>query len=75
MMQNMKNDNLKINHLSTIKILLEEGGRITVLGYFKVFSSFELRHWIAILRKDGMKISDEWKSNNGKRYKEYYLSK
>jgi len=69
-MEQTKNDNL-----TKIRTLLNGGARLTVLTYFRIASTFELRHFVAILRKDGLKISDQWMKNETtqKRYKIYWL--
>lgn len=63
-------------NLKKIATLLNGGAKLTVLGYFKLMQTFELRHFIAILRKQGMKIADQWCKNEvtQKRYKIYWLS-
>lgn len=63
------------SHLSNIRKLFVAGAKLTVLGVWKLLSTFELRHWVAVLRKEGLKIVDEWKiSENGKRYKVYFIT-
>lgn len=57
-----------------IEAQLLAGKRISVASVFKSIRTLELRHYIAKLRKI-YSIPDEWvKSNDGKRYKEYYLA-
>jgi len=70
-----KTDNLsRISHLANIRKLFVSGAKLTVLGVWKLLSTFELRHWVAILRKEGLKITDEWKTSEaGKRYKVYWI--
>ena len=68
-MQQTKNDNL-----TRIRALLEAGCRITVLSVLKYIKTLECRHYLSILRKEGMPIKDRWLTNeNGKRFKEWFL--
>ena len=64
-------------NLAKIRTLLLGGAKITVLSIFRIISTCEGRHYIAILRKEGMKIADEWKTNEltQKRYKIFWLVK
>lgn len=70
-MEHTKNDNL-----TKIRTLLNGGAKLTVLLTLRLVKTLELRHYIAILRKEGMKIADQWTKNEvtQKRYKVYWLS-
>lgn len=51
------------------------GKRISVISVLKSIQTLELRHYIAKLRRVHS-IAGEWVTTpNGKRYKEYYLTK
>lgn len=65
---------MKERNIKAIKEQLEAGRRLTVLSVLHSIGTLELRYYIARLRKT-MQIADEWKSKNGKRFKEYYLNK
>lgn len=69
-METNKNDNL-----TKIRTLLNGGAKLTVLLTLRLVKTLELRHYIAILRKEGMKIADQWTKNEvtQKRYKVYWL--
>lgn len=69
----MKDHNSTIKH--RIKEQLEKGFILTVLGVFKELKTYELRTYIASLKKSGMKIKSEWNYKGGKRFKSYYLAK
>lgn len=72
----METNETNHSHLSNIRKLLLGGSKLTVLSVLKLLRTIELRHYIAILRKEGMNIKDEWKtSESGKRYKIYWLEK
>lgn len=58
-----------------IKELLQSGERLTVLSVFRVVKSFELRHYVTQLKREGLAIKSEWASAKGKRWKEYWLEK
>lgn len=67
----------EVNHdiqMEGIKKCFEMGGRLTVQQAFWRFHTTELRKIICRLKKAGMNIVDEWKSENGSRFKEYWLS-
>lgn len=64
----------KTDNMTKIRAFLKAGCRLTVLIVFRYISTLEARHYIAILRKEGMPIKDRWlTNNNGKRFKEWYL--
>lgn len=64
----------KLDNLTRIRAFLKAGCRITVLIVFRYISTLEARHYIAMLRKEGMPIKDRWlKSETGKRFKEWFL--
>lgn len=70
----METNQTNLSHLNNIRKLLIAGAKISVLSVMRILKTFECRHYIAILRKEGLKIADEWcKSENGKRYKIYWL--
>jgi len=61
------------SNLKKIKEQLEAGKRISVMSVLDSVHTLELRHYVAQLRKV-MPIEGEWvKTEQGKRYKEYYL--
>lgn len=62
----------KEHNTQAIKRLLDEGKILTVAFVYKVVKTLELRHYVAILRKE-FKIRDRWVKKNGKRFKEYFL--
>lgn len=67
----------EVNHdiqMEGIKKCFEMGGRLTVQQAFWRFHTTELRKIICRLKKAGMNIADEWKTENGYRFKEYWLS-
>lgn len=71
----MEDQGNKIKNLEAIKDLLESGKKLSVVSVLNMVGTIELRHYIAILRKQ-MSIADKWvKSPEGKRYKEYWLQK
>ena len=58
---------LVLNHLKTY-------GRITSWEAIEKYHITRLSEYIRSLRNDdGINIPDEWKENNGKRFKEYRL--
>lgn len=58
-----------------IKAAFEEGERLTVRSTYRSYGTFELKHYVMLLRKAGMQIVDEWKSNDRKRWKVYWLAR
>lgn len=62
-------------NLSKIKVLFEKGEKLTVITAYKKVGTFELKHYVCKLRSEGMRITDEWRENNRKRWKVYWLSK
>lgn len=69
-MEQTKNDNLTL-----IRNLLLEGLRITSISVLKSIGTTEVRHYLSILRKEGLTIKDNWLEKDGKRFKEWYLVK
>lgn len=70
----MKEQYNKQDNLTKIRALLKAGCKLTVLIVFRYIKTLEARHYIAILRKEGMLIKDNWITNpNGKRFKEWFL--
>lgn len=64
----------KTDNLTRIRLFLKGGAKITVLTVFRYLSTLEARHYIAMLRKEGMPIKDRWLTNqNGKKFKEWFL--
>ncbi|WP_256013172.1 hypothetical protein [Desertivirga xinjiangensis] len=61
-------------NLKAIRELFESGSILTVLDVLRSVGTIELRHYVAILRKD-LDISDRWVKRNGKRFKEYWLER
>lgn len=71
----MESQDNKIKNMEAIKDLLNAGLKISVISVLESVGTIELRHYIAILRKE-MRIADKWvKSPDGKRYKEYWIKK
>jgi len=64
----------KSQNLKEIKALFEAGKTLTVVSVLRDVGTIELRHYVAVLRKD-MEIKDKWVKRNGKRFKEYWLRK
>ena len=58
-----------------IKNGLEAGKTLTVVDALNQYRTIDLRKYISDLRKEGMVINDRWVTKNGKRYKEYFVSK
>ena len=58
-----------------IRLHLELGLSITGLQALKLFKTIRLAVYISRLIKDGVPITDEWISENGKRFKRYRLKK
>jgi len=67
-MESTKNDNL-----TKIRTLLNGGARLTVLCTLKRIGTSELRHYVSILRKEGLSIKSEWRQNDLKRWKCYWI--
>lgn len=67
----MKNRNTK----QKIRSELERGFIITVASVRKSCRTFDLRTYISRLKKDGLKIKDQWNDEDGVRYKSYWISK
>jgi hypothetical protein len=65
----------KIDNLTKIRSLFEAGEKLTVITCYKKVSTFELKHYVMLLRKAGMAITDKWASNDRKRWKVYWLAK
>lgn len=63
----------KKTNLAKIRSLFERGEKLTVITAYKKVSTFELKHYVMLLRKQGMAITDEWRSNDRKRWKVYWL--
>ena len=64
----------KQTNLSAIRKLLLGGCKLTVLLVLRLVRTLELRHYLSILRKEGMVIKDEWKTtDDGKRFKVYWV--
>lgn len=59
------------NQKQKIRNELERGFVITVKSVLNTVKTFELRTYIAALKKDGLKIKKE----NDKRWKQYYIAK
>lgn len=64
----------KETNLQKIKSLFENGEKLTVITAYKKCNTFELKHYVMLLRKAGMAITGEWRSNDRKRWKVYWLS-
>ena len=56
---------------------LRAGNTLTAFDGFTKLGIVSVRDYISMLKKDGVKISSEWRENldNGKRWKEYTLTK
>lgn len=67
----MKNRNTK----QKIRSELERGFIITVASVRKSCRTFDLRTYISRLKKDGLKIKDQWNDEDGVRYKSYWLAR
>lgn len=57
-----------------IKILLENGHKISVLTALKLAGTTELRHYISKLKREGLCIHSKWIEFEGKRFKEHELT-
>jgi hypothetical protein len=53
--------------------LLETGEKYTVVEFLRYAHTTEARKVISDLKKEGYEIKSNWRSGNGKRWKEYYL--
>lgn len=62
-------------NLSRVKSALESGLRLTVVSAITICNTSELRVYITQLIRSGMNIKSEWKNNNEKRFKIYWLEK
>ena len=65
------NDRIK----QAIKQSFEAGHTLTTLDGLTRFRTLEMRKFVSMLRAEGMNIGDRWVSNNGKRFKQYFVSK
>lgn len=63
----------KTDNLSRIRSLLQAGAKITSIIVLRLVGTTEVRHYLSILRKEGLVIRDNWIEQNGKRFKEWYL--
>lgn len=64
-----------MNTETQIKQAFERGEKLTVIKALQKYSTYELKHYVMLLRKTGMQITDEWKSNDRKRWKVYWLAR
>ena len=53
--------------------LLETGDKYTVVDFLRYANTTEARKIISTLKKEGYLIKSQWKTGNGKKWKEYYL--
>lgn len=53
--------------------LLETGEKYTVVDFLRYANTTEGRKLISSLRRQGYDIKSNWRSGNGKKWKEYYL--
>jgi len=68
-----KTENVGKN-LAKIRTALKSGYKLTVTMVLRCFGTSELRHYLSQLRKEGLDIKDEWQSEDGKRWKVYWLN-
>lgn len=69
----MNDQQNKSDNLTRIRFFLKGGARITSLLILRHVGTTEVRHYLSILRKEGMLIKDNWIEKDGKRFKEWYL--
>jgi len=60
-------------NLQRIRDLLNGGIRISSILVLRIVGITEVRHYLSILRKEGMIIKDCWIEKDGKRFKQWYL--
>lgn len=68
---------METNSISNEKAILEQllrGDRISNITVLNTVSTTEIRTYIARIRKT-LKVSDEWVTKNGKRFKEYFIKR
>lgn len=63
----------KTDNLTKIRAFLKGGARITSILILNRVGTTEVRHYLSILRKEGLVVHDRWIEQNGKRFKEWYL--
>ena len=66
-----------MNNKERVHRYLAEGKTLTAMSGFRDLNIVSVRDYISMLKKDGVKISSEWRWNTDftKRFKEYTLSK
>lgn len=69
----MNDQQNKSDNLTRIRQFLKGGSKITSLLILRHVGTTEVRHYLSILRKEGMLIKDSWIEKDGKRFKEWYL--
>ena len=70
----METSNNKHDNLTKIRKLLLSGAKITVLSVLKIVKTIEARHYLSILRKEGLAIQDEWQTDGVKRWKCWWIN-
>lgn len=73
----MEQKKIHAGNMTAIKGLLEKGIKLTVMSCFEAVSTYELKHYVYLLKKHySMNILSSWVTgNDGKRFKEYWLKK
>lgn len=72
-MQTLFDTPVKTDHESRILDYLLKGGTLTVQTCEAFFGTTELRTYIARIRKRHYNVVDKWKTENGDRFKEYFI--
>jgi len=62
-------------NLSKVRQAFKNGLRLTVVSAISICNTSELRVYVTQLIREGLDIKSEWRENNGKRFKLYWLSK
>ena len=60
-------------NLSKVRSAFENGLKLTVVSALMICNTSELRVYVTRLIRDGLNIKSEWKTNNNKRFKIYWL--
>lgn len=60
-------------NLSRIREQLNMGRRITSISVLNSIGTTEIRHYLSILRHEGLNIKDRWLEKDNKRFKEWWI--
>lgn len=62
-------------NLAKVTNAFNNGLRLTVVSALAICNTSELRCYVTQLIRQGVNIKSEWRTNNGKRFKLYWLEK